>query len=161
MNSSTIYFLDYKKERGETMAEQVNIYDTANQLAKEVTETKEFKDLKEALDQAKADEASNKIYTEFQETQLTIQQQQAAGQEVEQEKIKRLQELSEEMQDDDLLKEGGHIGDGIRPSERRKGYATKMIALALEECKKLGKICLKELYAQNHRDQEYVQVPED
>ncbi len=37
-----------------------------------------------------------------------------------------------------LLKEGGHIGDGIRPSERRKGYATKMIGLALEECKKLG-----------------------
>ncbi len=39
---------------------------------------------------------------------------------------------------DDLLKTGGHIGDGIRPSERRKGYATAMIALALEECKKLG-----------------------
>ena len=37
-----------------------------------------------------------------------------------------------------LLKYGGHIGDGIRPSERRKGYATKMISLALEECKKLG-----------------------
>lgn len=28
-------------------------------------------------------------------------------------------------------------------------------------CKKLGKICLKELYAQNHRDPEYVSVPED
>lgn len=28
-------------------------------------------------------------------------------------------------------------------------------------CRKLGKICIKELYAQNHRDQEYVQVPED
>jgi uncharacterized membrane protein (UPF0127 family) len=28
-------------------------------------------------------------------------------------------------------------------------------------CRKLGKICLKELYAQNHRDQEYVKVPED
>lgn len=28
-------------------------------------------------------------------------------------------------------------------------------------CRKLGKICLKELYAQNHRDQEYVQVPEN
>lgn len=38
----------------------------------------------------------------------------------------------------DLLKTGGHIGDGIRPGERRKGYATAMIALALEECKKLG-----------------------
>ena len=39
---------------------------------------------------------------------------------------------------DALLKEGGHIGDGIRPSERRKGYATKMIRLALDECRKLG-----------------------
>jgi len=37
-----------------------------------------------------------------------------------------------------LLAHGGHIGDGIRPSERRKGYATQMIKLALEECKKLG-----------------------
>ena len=37
-----------------------------------------------------------------------------------------------------LLLHGGHIGDGIRPSERRKGYATQMIGLALEECKKFG-----------------------
>lgn len=37
-----------------------------------------------------------------------------------------------------LLMNGGHIGDGVRPLERRKGIATKMIALALEECRKLG-----------------------
>lgn len=36
-----------------------------------------------------------------------------------------------------LLQFGGHIGDGIRPSERRKGYATEMIRLALIECRKL------------------------
>ena len=40
--------------------------------------------------------------------------------------------------DEGLLHSGGHIGDGIQPSERRKGYATAMIALALKECKKLG-----------------------
>lgn len=39
---------------------------------------------------------------------------------------------------DKLLFAGGHIGDGIRPSERGKGLATRMIALALEECDKLG-----------------------
>ena len=39
---------------------------------------------------------------------------------------------------DALLKTGGHIGDGIRPSERRKGYATEIIRLALIECEKLG-----------------------
>ena len=37
-----------------------------------------------------------------------------------------------------LLLDGGHIGDGVRPSQRRKGVATRMIALALEECRKLG-----------------------
>ena len=37
-----------------------------------------------------------------------------------------------------LLLNGGHIGDGVRPSERRKGVATQMIGLALEECRKLG-----------------------
>lgn len=37
-----------------------------------------------------------------------------------------------------LLLNGGHIGDGVRPSERRKGVATQMIGLALNECKKLG-----------------------
>ena len=39
---------------------------------------------------------------------------------------------------ENLCKSGGHIGDGIRPSERGKGLGTEMIALALEECRKLG-----------------------
>ena len=39
---------------------------------------------------------------------------------------------------DYLLRYAGHIGDGIRPSERRKGYATEMIRLSLIECRKLG-----------------------
>ena len=36
-----------------------------------------------------------------------------------------------------LLHDGGYIGDGIRPSERGKGYGTHMIALALQECDRL------------------------
>lgn len=38
----------------------------------------------------------------------------------------------------ELLLHGGHIGDSIRPSERRKGYATEQIRLALLKCKELG-----------------------
>lgn len=37
-----------------------------------------------------------------------------------------------------LLLYGGHIGDSVRPSERRKGYATEQIRLALIKCKELG-----------------------
>lgn len=39
---------------------------------------------------------------------------------------------------DSLLLNGGHIGDGVRPTERRKGLATEIIRLALQKCKKLG-----------------------
>lgn len=37
-----------------------------------------------------------------------------------------------------LFNFGGHIGYGIRPSERRKGYASEMLKLALEKCRELG-----------------------
>ncbi|MGC4379280.1 GNAT family N-acetyltransferase [Fictibacillus sp. Mic-4] len=37
-----------------------------------------------------------------------------------------------------LLNSGGHIGYGIRPSERRKGYATRLLTLALEKTKEMG-----------------------
>lgn len=37
-----------------------------------------------------------------------------------------------------LLIRGGHIGYGIRPSQRRNGYATKILELSLLEVKKLG-----------------------
>ncbi|WP_243108064.1 GNAT family N-acetyltransferase [Clostridium sp. JN-9] len=37
-----------------------------------------------------------------------------------------------------LLRLSGHIGYGIRPTERRKGYATAMLKLALEKCKDMG-----------------------
>ena len=46
--------------------------------------------------------------------------------------------------------------------QAKKAYSLREDPVLFERaCKKLGKICLKELYAQNHRDQEYVQVPED
>ncbi|WP_421384843.1 GNAT family N-acetyltransferase [Bacillus salacetis] len=37
-----------------------------------------------------------------------------------------------------LLNAGGHIGYGIRPSARKKGYATQILALSLEKTKELG-----------------------
>lgn len=38
---------------------------------------------------------------------------------------------------DDLRKRGGHIGYGICPSERKRGYGTKQLSLVLEKAKEL------------------------
>lgn len=37
-----------------------------------------------------------------------------------------------------LTRIGGHIGDMVRPSERRKGYGSEQIRLALGKCRELG-----------------------
>ena len=37
-----------------------------------------------------------------------------------------------------LLQSAGHIGYSVAPSERRKGYATQMLQLALQEAAKYG-----------------------
>ncbi len=39
---------------------------------------------------------------------------------------------------DFLLQSAGHIGYSVAPSERRKGYATNMLQLALQEAPKFG-----------------------
>lgn len=36
-----------------------------------------------------------------------------------------------------LIETGGHIGYGVRPSARGKGYATHMLMIGLQEAKKL------------------------
>jgi predicted acetyltransferase len=37
-----------------------------------------------------------------------------------------------------LMREGGHIGYGIRPSRRGRGYGRRILALALLECRRVG-----------------------
>jgi predicted acetyltransferase len=39
---------------------------------------------------------------------------------------------------DTLIKQGGHIGYGVRPTERKKGYATEILYLGLKRCKEMG-----------------------
>jgi len=46
--------------------------------------------------------------------------------------------LRHALQEGYLAEHGGHIGYGVRPMERRKGYATAMLKLCLEEARLIG-----------------------
>ena len=39
---------------------------------------------------------------------------------------------------EELRQHGGHIGYGIRPSKRKKGYGKQQLQLVLEEAKRMG-----------------------
>lgn len=51
-------------------------------------------------------------------------------------KIIGMIDIRHELTNDFLINYAGHIGYGVRPTERRKGYATQMLSQALEYCKK-------------------------
>lgn len=60
-------------------------------------------------------------------------------------KIVGMIDVRHELTNEFLRNYAGHIGYGVRPTERKKGYATQMLALALEFCKnnlKLEKVMI-------------------
>lgn len=58
-------------------------------------------------------------------------------------KIVGMVNIRHELNDYLIESGGGHIGYAVRPTERGKGYATKILELALERCKELG---IEEVY---------------
>ena len=50
-------------------------------------------------------------------------------------KVVGMIDIRHELTNDFLRNYAGHIGYGVRPTERKKGYATQMLAQALKYCK--------------------------
>lgn len=80
----------------------VNIYDTANQIERELREISQYTDLKEAYAEVAADEEANKIMKGFQEMQQTIYTKQQMGQEVTEEEVAEAQAISQQMTENEL-----------------------------------------------------------
>jgi cell fate (sporulation/competence/biofilm development) regulator YlbF (YheA/YmcA/DUF963 family) len=72
----------------------VNIYDTANQLERELRQTEQYTKLKEAFDNVHADEEANDLFNQFRQIQQVLQQKQMTGQEITEEEAQQAQELS-------------------------------------------------------------------
>lgn len=82
-----------------------NIYDTANQLERELRESEQFQDLKASFDRLKENQEAYSLFKEFQGLQQALQQKMMAGQEMTEEEAQQAQELSQKIQQDPIVSE--------------------------------------------------------
>ena len=79
----------------------VNVYDTANQLERELREIPEFTSLKTAFEAVKEDEVAFELFVEFQQMQLMLQQKQMTGMPFTEEEEEAAQEMSVRVQENE------------------------------------------------------------
>ena len=75
----------------------VNIYDTANEMSRQLTETQEFQNLKKAFDALKADSEAFDSFKKFQQMQVDAQKKQMQGQKPSDDEIKAIQTIAQEI----------------------------------------------------------------
>lgn len=68
-----------------------NLYDVAYNLEKALRESDDFKTLKRLYDEVNADESASKMFENFRNIQLNLQQKQMSGQEITQDEIDQAQ----------------------------------------------------------------------
>lgn len=81
-----------------------NVYDTANQLERELRETAEFKDLQQTYQNVLDDKAANELFKEFQALQMNLQQKQMQGAEFTEEDANNADAISKKVQENELIK---------------------------------------------------------
>lgn len=72
-----------------------NIYDTANQLERDLRELPAFKSLKEAYQAIQNDEEAKALFEEFRQVQLDLQKKHLEGQDIHPEDIQKAQEVGQ------------------------------------------------------------------
>ncbi|EUJ20997.1 YlbF family regulator [Listeria aquatica] len=80
-----------------------NIYDLAHGLERGIRETDEFKSLEEAYKKVTEDAEAKEKFDRFREIQITIQEKQMTGQDIDDETVDRAQKVAEEVQQNELI----------------------------------------------------------
>lgn len=75
----------------------VNIYDTANEMSRQLVETQEYQALEKAFNALKADKDAFESFKKFQQMQANAQQKQMHGQQPSDDEIKAIQTIAKEI----------------------------------------------------------------
>ncbi|WP_125567535.1 MULTISPECIES: YlbF family regulator [Companilactobacillus] len=82
----------------------MNIYDSANQLEQDLRKTTEVADLKLAFEAVKANDLAFKLFDKVQNKQFELQQKQMQGQEITDDDIEGMRQLTDQLQNYDEIK---------------------------------------------------------
>ncbi|EUJ33608.1 hypothetical protein MFLO_00080 [Listeria floridensis FSL S10-1187] len=80
-----------------------NIYDLAHGLERGIRETEEFKALQAAYADVNSDQEAKEKFDRFREIQVTIQEKQMTGQEIDDETVDKAQKIAEEVQQNAVI----------------------------------------------------------
>lgn len=108
----------------------MNVYDSAHELARALRECEEYRALKEAKDRLEADPVNKEMLLEFRRRRWEIEAEQAMGREVDEEKLKRVQQLGELVNNNPTLRD--YLTAEFRFA-RLMGDIQKILADALSE----------------------------
>lgn len=75
----------------------VNIYDTANEMERQMRETQEFQALQQAFDDLQKDADASLLFAKFQEKQASAERKERSGQQLTKEDITEIQNLAKEV----------------------------------------------------------------
>ena len=82
----------------------MNVYDTANKLAKEIRESEEYKSYKKLKDEIMSNPTSKKKIEEFEQLRYEVQLTQYTGENRDKEKTKKLEEMYAMLVQDEQIK---------------------------------------------------------
>ncbi|MCA1056492.1 YlbF family regulator [Rossellomorea aquimaris] len=108
----------------------INLYDQANELERALRQSDEFLELKKMYDEVNNDESANKMFENFRNIQMTLQQKQMNGQEITQEEVEQAQKTAQ------LVQQHEKIGKLMEAEQRMSmviNDLNKVIMKPLEE----------------------------
>ncbi|WP_064091743.1 YlbF family regulator [Rossellomorea aquimaris] len=76
----------------------INLYDQANELESALRKSDEFLELKRMYDEVNNDESASKMFENFRDIQMGLQQKQMSGEEITQEEVEQAQKTAQLVQ---------------------------------------------------------------
>lgn len=124
-----------------------NIYDSAYALEKSITESEEFQTLKQSFDSVMNDEIAKKMFDDFRETQMELQEKQMQGQDITEEELEKARKVVE------LVQQHEEISKLME--------AEQQLNVVINDVSRIITSQLEELYGNPHGDLENIEDPED